>query len=463
VSVTRRGFLMGCSAAIAAMAAGKVSELIFADEAHAAGSDEIMVVVFLRGGCDGLSVLSPYDDGIYRQARGELALPTSGANAALRIDPRNPTYNTSSFGLNARMPHMKELYDGGRLALVHACGLDDDTRSHFDAMDYMERGTPGNKTTGSGWITRHILSSGYAAGLIPAIASGSEAPASMLNYNGAVAMANPRGFGLSTNWRYNRKEENYPMMRVLEGFYPGTGLNPVDRAGRRTLETIKAIRTANPGAYTPRAGVTYPNGSFGSALQTVAQVVKMEQGLRIATVDFGGWDTHEAQANGDGSGYLPDRLNALSQGLHALYSDLVDYAGRLTILVMSEFGRRLGRNASNGTDHGHGNVMMVLGGNVNGGKIYGNWPGLTNLDQGQDLRITTDYRAVLGEVIYKRLGNPNLGTIFPGFTSAQFTQLGLVNGGGGPINWSAASVDAAPEQAGGDKPYRLFVPLARKC
>jgi uncharacterized protein (DUF1501 family) len=455
---------MGCSAAIAAMAAGKVSQLVFADQVGAAGSDEILVVVFLRGGCDGLSLLSPYDDPIYRQARGELALPTTGANAALRIDPRNPTYSTSSFGLNAKMTHLKELYDGGRLALIHACGLDDDTRSHFDAMDYMERGTPGNKTTGSGWITRHVMSSGMTPGLIPALAAGTEAPASMLNYNGAVAMSNPRNFGLSTNWRYNRKEEDYPMLRVLEGFYPGNGINPVDRAGKRTLETIKTIRAANPGNYTPRTGVTYPGGSFGSALQTVAQVVKMEQGLRVATVDFGGWDTHEWQANNDGGGYLPDRLGSLSQGLHALSSDLVDYLGRLTIVVMSEFGRRLGRNASNGTDHGHGNVMMVIGGNVNGGKVYGNWPGLTNLDQGQDLHITTDYRVVLGEVIYKRLGNPHLGSIFPGLTSAQFNQLGLVNGGSGPINWGAAgNPDMSIEQADGDKPYQLFVPLARKC
>lgn len=463
MSVTRREFLMGCSAAIAAMAAGKIGQLIFADEAQAAGSDEILVVVFLRGGCDGLSLLSPYDDGVYRQARGDLAPPLAGVNAPLRLDPRNPTYNTSSFGLNAKMPQLKELYDGGRLALVHACGLDDDTRSHFDAMDYMERGTPGVKTTGSGWITRHVQTLGGLPGLIPTISAGSDAPASLLGYNGAVAMSNPRNFGLNTFWRTNRKEENYPMLQALEGFYPGSGLNPLDKAGRRTLETIKAIRTANPGDYTPRGGVVYPGGSFGSALQTVAQVVKMEQGLRIATVDLGGWDTHESQAWSDGTGYLPDRLGLLSQGLYALVNDLVDYLGRLTVVVMSEFGRRLGRNASNGTDHGHGNVMMLLGGNVNGGKIYGNWPGLVNLDQGQDLRITTDFRVVLGEVIYRRLGNPNLGAIFPGLTAAGFAPLGLVNGPTpGPITWSEASPAVMIEQAA-PKPNRLFMPLVRKC
>jgi uncharacterized protein (DUF1501 family) len=453
---------MGCSAAIAAMAAGKVSQLVFADEASAAASNEIMVVVFLRGGCDGLSLLSPYDDPTYRQARGVLALPATGLNAPLRLEPNNPSYGTSSFGLNAKMPHLRELYDAKLLALVHACGLDDDTRSHFDAMDYMERGTPGDKTTGSGWITRHIMTSGLGPGLIPAIAAGTEAPASLLNYNGTVAMGTPRDFGLRAPWRYNRKEEGYPFQRALDGFYPGSGLNPLDVAGRRTLDTINAVRAANPGDYTPRTGASYPNSSFGRALQTVAQVVKMEQGLRIATVDFGGWDTHEFQARGDGNGYLPDRLGVLSQGLHAFVTDMTDYLPRLTVLVMSEFGRRLGRNASDGTDHGHGNVMMALGGNVNGGKLYGNWPGLADLDQGQDLRITTDFRNVIGEVVYKRLGNPNLGAIFPGLTAAKFTQLDLVRGAApGPVNWNgeppAVTLDQAP------KPNRLYLPLTKKC
>ncbi|MCS6882626.1 MAG: DUF1501 domain-containing protein [Oscillochloridaceae bacterium] len=465
MEVTRREFLVGCSAAIAALAAGRVSQLIFADPVGAAGSDEILVVVFLRGGCDGLSLLCPYDDPAYRQARGTLALPLTGQNAPLRIDPRNPSYGASSFGLNSKMPHLRELYDAGRLAMIHACGLNDDTRSHFDAMDYMERGTPGNKTTGSGWITRHLQTSGLTTGLLPAVSAGNQTPASLLAYRDAVAMSNPRSFTINTHWRYNRPEESYPLMRALENFYPGSGLNPVDVAGRRTIETIKAIRAANPGNYTPRDGVTYPGGSFGNALRTVAQLVKMEQGLRIATVDLGGWDTHENQAYSDGTGYLPDRLGMLSQGLFALYSDLVDYQNRLTIVVMSEFGRRLGRNASNGTDHGHGNVMLVLGGGVNGGRVYGQWPGLVDLDQGQDLRITTDFRVVLGEIILRRLGNPNLGAIFPGLTAQMFQPLGLVSGvDPGPIIWSGAADEepALPEQRR-DLPQRLYLPVTANC
>lgn len=462
MAVSRREFLVGCSAAIAAMAAGRVGQLVFADTAQAAGSDELLVVVFLRGGCDGLSLLSPYDDPIYRQARGSLALPTSGANQPLLINPRNTSYSGSAFGLNAKMPHLKELYDGGRLALVHACGLNDDTRSHFDAMDYIERGTPGEKNTGTGWITRHLSTSATPAGLIPVVSANSAAPAALLSYNGAVAMTDPRNFELDTGWRYNRSQENFQMQQTLKQFYPGTGMNLLDRAGRRTIQTIESIQAANVGNYTPRPGVVYPSGSFGDAMKTVAQMARLEMGLRIATVDFGGWDTHEGQANSDGGGYLPDRLGTLSLGLHALLNDLIDYLGRLTIVVMSEFGRRLGRNASNGTDHGHGNVMMVLGGNVNGGKVYGNWPGLADLDQDQDLRITTDFRVVLSEIITKRLGNVALGTIFPGLTSAQYSPLGVVNGAApGPIDWSNQA--NLMGRQGGPTENKIFLPMVTRC
>ncbi len=452
---------MGCSTAIAAMAASKVSRLVFADPTQAAAGNEILLVVFLRGGCDGLSVLSPFDDPVYRQARGDLALPLAGANAPLLLDPKNASYGTSSFGLNGKMPHLKELYTAGNLALVHACGLNDDTRSHFDAMDYMERGTPGEKSTSSGWITRHLQSLSLGPGLLPVVSADSAAPASLLGFGPAVAMNRPSDFSLDTFWRYNRKEDGYPIQQILERFYPGYGRNPVDVAGNRTLKTIKALQAAGVANYTPRAGVTYPNGSFGDSLQTVAQLTKLEQGLKVATIDFGGWDTHESQASREGDGYLPDRLGTLSAGLHALISDLVDYLPRLTVVVMSEFGRRLGRNASNGTDHGHGNVMMVLGGGVNGGKIYGAWPGLQDLDQGQDLRITTDYRVVLSEIVTRRLGNPNLGAIFPGLTATQYQPLGLVSGADpGPIIWNSAGQQLSPAADGA---YKTYLPVMSNC
>lgn len=451
---TRREFLMGCSAAIAAMAAARVGQLAFAEPAQPQATNEIFVQIFLRGGCDGLSLLSPYDDANYRSARGTLALPLSGANAPLRIDQNNPSFNTSSFGLNSKMPHLRDLYNSGHLAFIHACGLDDDTRSHFDAMDYIERGTPGNKTTNSGWLTRHLQTRGDASTLLPAIAANSAPPASLLNYAGSVAVTSPGRFNISTGWRYNRSQENYPFLSTLREIYSRSSINPLAPAGRRVTQVIDVMR--NMGDYTPANGIAYPSGSFGDALKTVAQLIKANLGLQVATIDFGGWDTHEAQANSDGTGYLPNRLGVLSQGLHAFYNDLAAYHSRLTIVVLSEFGRRLGRNQSNGTDHGHGNVMMVLGGNVNGGRIYGTWPGLhpDQLDKRQDLQITTDYRQVLSEILVRRLGNPKLGTIFPGLPS--YTPLGIVRGPDLPPDLSATATPA-------DTGYQVFVPVIHQC
>ncbi|WP_322816970.1 DUF1501 domain-containing protein [Chloroflexus sp.] len=451
---TRREFLMGCSAAIAAMAAARVGQLAFAEPAQPQATNEIFVQIFLRGGCDGLSLLSPYDDSNYRSARGTLALPLSGANAPLRIDQNNPSFNTSSFGLNSRMPHLRDLYNSGHLAFIHACGLDDDTRSHFDAMDYIERGTPGNKTTSSGWLTRHLQTQGGVSTLLPAIAANSAPPASLLDYTGAVAVTSPSSFNISTIWRYNRPQDNYPFLSTLREIYSRSSINPLAPAGRRVTQVIDVMRSL--GSYTPATGTTYPSGSFGDALKTVAQLIKADLGLQVATIDFGGWDTHEAQANSDGTGYLPDRLGILSQGLHAFYNDLNAYHSRLTIVVLSEFGRRLGRNLSNGTDHGHGNVMMVLGGNVNGRRIYGTWPGLhpDQLDKRQDLQITTDYRQVLSEILVRRLGNPKLGTIFPGLSS--YTPLGIVRGPDLPPDLSATATLA-------DTGYQVFVPVVHQC
>jgi len=457
---------MGCSAAIAAMSGARIGQLVLGDTAQAqsAGSDELLVVVFLRGGCDGLSMLAPFSDPIYRATRGELAVPLPGAlNGAWAINPNNPTYAGTGFGLNGKMPHLRDLYGSGKLAFVHAAGLKtDDTRSHFDAMDYIERGTPGEKTTGSGWITRHLQTSAAPAGFLPVLSAQPSVPASLLSYSNAVAMGSPRDFGLNAHWRYNGDQAVNPMFKTLKAMYPGGGLNPLDRAGRRTLDTIEAVRRSGAGSYTPAPGVSYPMGGFGDALRTVAQIAKLpDMNLRVATVDFGGWDTHESQANRDGGGYLPDRLGQLSAGLFAFYNDMAPFHSRLTVAVLSEFGRRLGRNASNGTDHGHGGVMMVLGDNVNGGKVYGTWPGLADLDQDQDLRITTDFRAVFSEILLKRLGNNQLGTIFPGFTAAEYgAGLGLMAGAALSPDFTSRTLDL---QQAGDLPNTLYLPALSKC
>jgi uncharacterized protein (DUF1501 family) len=434
----------GCSAAIAAMAGGRIGGLVFddldvADTVQAAGNDQILINIFLRGGCDGLSLVSPYADGTYRTRRGGQALPQN-PSSNFTLNANNPGFfssvpetgfclhpNTAGIVNGAGTFALKELYDSGNLAIVHACGLNDDTRSHFDAMDYIERGTPGNKGTSTGWLARHIQSVNLT-GTIPTLAASSNSPTSLLGAAQAIAATSANSYRLSGPWRYTQTAANArpldALMGTLDQMYTGPGATVT--AGRRTIEAIRALRTV--GSYTTSI-TTYPTNGFGDSLKTLAQIIKLDLGLRVGTIDLGGWDHHENQ--GVNGGQYANLVTTLARGLYSFYKDMAGFEHRLTIVVMSEFGRRLGVNASDGTDHGHGNAMLVLGGNVNGGKLYGNWPGLENLDQDQDLRITTDYRKVLAEAVVRVLGNNKLGTVFPGITPEIYsanTALNLFNG-----------------------------------
>jgi uncharacterized protein (DUF1501 family) len=470
VSISRREFIVGCSAAIAAMAGGRLGDLVFSNTASAAGAapgtDEILVMVFLRGGCDALSLVAPFSDGTYVGKRGDgLRLYAPGtftpgspdqAKEALEISPQNGSYSGSArFGFHGQAGGLRDLYAAGRLAVVHACGLNDDTRSHFDAMDYIERGTPGNKSTASGWLTRHLQSIS-PGGLIPTVAAGASAPASLLADNSAVALTSVDSYDLSGVWRYTSNTGSGgiykdAMLKTLEKFYGDTSL--IGATGKRTIETIRTLRSQTP----PANGAGYPDNSFGDALKMLAQIVKLDMGLRVATVDLGGWDHHENQGVHESYGPFFRQAQALSLGLSAFYNEIAasPYAGKVTIAVMSEFGRRLGRNVSGGTDHGHGGAMLLLGNNVNGGKMYGAWPGLQDLDQNQDLRITTDFRTVLGEVLVNRLGNGNLGTVFPGITEA------IYKPGGATLGVTEARPDA-PLVDYTAALYQSYLPLVRK-
>lgn len=428
MKVTRRQFLIGCSAAIGAMAGGRLNGLAFAAQNETVTRD-ILVVLFLRGGCDGLSLLAPAGDPNYVAARNDdLRLGDGGFDPGLPL--ANPLAGLD-FRLHPQAAPLRELYDSQQLAIVHACGLTNGTRSHFDAMDFMERGTPGDKTTPNGWLTRHLLLTN-PTGLFPAVAAANSQPISMMGYPDGVAMYEPTSFSLQGHWKYGPMQQN-----LLRKFY--TGNTPLHQAGLRTLNAMDTVdlhitrdSDGYPLPYQPENGVEYPSDYYlsglDSSLKTVAQLIKMDVGLQVATIDYGGWDTHEEQAY-----IFPDQVNGLSRGIAAFYNDLSRYHGRLTMVVMSEFGRRLRENESRGTDHGHGNVMFVLGGNVNGGQMYGNWPGLATeqLDNGVDLAVTTDYRTVLSEIVVRRLANPQLSEVFPAF--AGYQPLNLVRGSDLPI------------------------------
>lgn len=435
-NVTRRrfvgGFMVGCSAAMAAMAGARLSYVAFGSPEQEPNQD-VLLVVFLRGGMDGINVV-PIIDGpdreYYENNRQNIAIPTSGDNAALRLDAR--------FGLHSGAAPLHELYQAGKLAIVHAAGLTSDTRSHFDAMEYMELGTPDVKSSTTGWLTRHINSAGVIPRevIMPAMAVGNLSPTSLAGSREAIGMTEPQNFNLNGDWRYRSAQR-----QSLRAMYAGSSW--LHEAGIQTLDAIDVVEFGNPGSYEPANGAAYPNDGFGRNLRSVAQIIKMQLGLRIATIDLGGWDTHDGQGD-RGAGYFRDHVGRLSQGLHAFYTDLngnPNEARRVTVVVMSEFGRSLKENGSRGTDHGHGNIMFVLGDQVNGGKVHGQWPGL-HMDQlydNRDLDITTDYRRVLSEILIRRLGNPNLGYIFPGY--AGYAPLGIVQGSDLPVNYEQQPTD----------------------
>lgn len=406
----RRDFLMGCSAAIAAMSGAQLSNLALAAPGNTAAG-HTLVVLSLRGGWDALSVLVPLDGpdrGLYEAARPNLRLPRTGAEAALPI--------SAQFGLHPALAPLRDLYAGKQLAVVCATGIPNDTRSHFDAMEYMELGTAGGQAPAAGWLTRHLAS---APGpqqavnvLSPALSIGNSPTPSLRGRLDALALGSPDDFKLDDN-----ADERKRLMDAISALYQGDSW--LHRAGQETLKSLNVIAGAGFGKYAAAGGAQYPDTELGHSFETVARMLKQGLGLRVATVDYGGWDTHEWQGD-DGKGHLADQLGELAKSLSAFWTDLSASGGmdkRVTVVAMSEFGRRVAQNASGGTDHGHGGAMLLLGGGVRGGQVYGQWPGLSEdaLYDRSDLAVTTDYRQVLGEVIRGPLGNPNLDQVFPGF------------------------------------------------
>ncbi len=416
--VTRRGFLVGCSAGVAAMAGARFNSLVFgaaADEPN----QEILLTIFLRGGIDGLNLMPPLagaDRGYYETQRGSLAVATNS----------NYQLGSSNFYLNPAAAPLLPLYQNGDLAIVQAAGMFEETRSHFDAMSYMELGTPGTIATSTGWITRHLQSATNLPDEIiaPSLAMGYSQPQSVAGSFETLSISDVNHFGLTAgpyNWRDAQR------FSLRDMYQSDSSL--IHAAGIQALNSADIVEANLSGAYVPEASANYPQESpFAEHLKTVARMIKLQLGLRVATVDLGGWDTHEGQEDGN---YFSNLVTELTQSLAAFYADINtsqnSYQQRVTVVVMSEFGRRLAANADHGTDHGHGNAMLVLGGQVNGG-LHGTWPGLAPgaLFQGIDVDVTTDYRRVLSEILIRRLENPNLGDIFPGYEN--YTPLGVVQG-----------------------------------
>jgi uncharacterized protein (DUF1501 family) len=309
------------------------------------------------------------------------------------------------------MAAMKPLFDQKHLAIVHAAGSPDPSRSHFDAQDYMESGTPGNKGTQDGWLNR-ALQADVEAGkpsAFRAVALGTQVPRTLQGKVPAIAVANLTDFSVA-----GKGPQTSSISNAFQAMYDESSDSVLHGTGQETFEAVKMLKSADPAKYQPAAGVVYPNGAFGNSLKQVAQLLKANLGVEAAFTDIGGWDTHQNQ--GGATGQLANRLKEFSEAIAAFWKDMGDDAENVTLVTMSEFGRTARQNGTGGTDHGHANVMFVLGGPVKGGKVYGKWPGLSNeqLNEGRDLTVTTDFRNVLGEAAYKTLGSRNLELVFPG-------------------------------------------------
>jgi uncharacterized protein (DUF1501 family) len=359
-----------------------------------------LVAIFQRGAMDGLSAVVPFGEQRYYDLRPSLAVPRPGGSgdSALDLD--------GFFGLHPAMRPLLPFYQSGRLAIVHAAGSPDPTRSHFDAQDYMESGTPGVKSTPDGWLNRTLAA--RPASPVRAVALGTALPRALRGRREAVAIANLDAFEVRDRRGATTFEEMYAA--TLDRTFGATSRDAFD-----AVKLVQSIRGQNR---PPANGAQYPNGRFGDSLRQIARLITANAGLEVAFTDLGGWDTHVNQFGARPSqGPLANLLGEFAQGLAAFAQDLGDRMEDVVVVTMSEFGRTARENGNRGTDHGHANTMLVLGGGVKGGKVYGDWPGLApeQLYEGRDLAVTTDFRDVLGELAAKALGVRDLASVFPGY------------------------------------------------
>ncbi|MCU0622544.1 MAG: DUF1501 domain-containing protein [Gemmatimonadaceae bacterium] len=373
---------------------------------------KVLVVLFQRGAADGLNVLVPHGDASYYALRGGLAVPrpSLAEGTAKELD--------GFFGLHPAMAPLLPFWRDGSLAAVHAVGSPSGTRSHFDAQDYLESGTPDVKSTASGWLNRVLATRGTCEACAPGTAAASpfrgvsltpQTPRILEGPSPTVAMTSLGDFGLRASGTAAER---------LEALYRTGSADLVHAQAQESFEAVRMLRAADPQRYRPSDGVTYPAGVFGQRLLQIAQLIKADVGLEVAFTDIGGWDTHVNQ--GAATGQLANRLREFSAGMAAFARDLGDRMEDVLVLTLSEFGRTVRPNGTGGTDHGHAGAMFALGGGVRGGQVLGRWPGLApeQLYEGRDLALTTDVRAVLAEVVTGHLGRPaeTLGAVFPGFT-----------------------------------------------
>jgi uncharacterized protein (DUF1501 family) len=407
MSSTRRVFIR--NGALAAVGTAALPSFLARAALGTSGlGNKRLVVIFQRGAADGLNIVVPHGESSYYAMRPSINIPKK---SVLDLD--------GFFGLHPAMASFQPLWKQKHLAIVHAAGSPDPTRSHFDAQDFMESGTPGIKITDDGWLNRalHDLPAERSAdkpaedkSAFRAIALGPSLPRILSGKEAAVAVNNINDFAVG-----GKNPNAAPMSNSFEVMYDHSVDAVLHGTGQETFDAVKALKAADLARYTPAANANYPKGRFGDSLKQLAQMIKANLGVQIAFADIGGWDHHVNE--GGTQGQIANVLGDFSQSIAAFWIDLGNLAEDTVVVTMSEFGRTARENGNRGTDHGHANVMFVLGGPVRGGRVYGRWPGLdqSQLYEGRDLAVTTDFRTVLSEVVSKYLGNKDMKTVFPGF------------------------------------------------
>ncbi len=380
--------------------------------AEGGGRRKVLITIFQRGAVDGLNMVIPFGEAAYYAARPSIAVAQPGRpDAAIDLD--------GFFGLHPSMAGLQPFWSSGQLAIVHACGSPNSTRSHFDAQDYMESGTPGVKSTEDGWLNRYLKARQLeAATPFRAVALTPQLPRTLQGTAPALAMTQIQQFGLRGNGDVHSS---------FEAEYAAAADQILNRTGKDAFDAMRMLKVADPKRYQPENGAQYPRSAYGDALKQIAQLIRADVGLEVAFAECGGWDTHVNQ--GSANGQLAGRLNDFAGGIAALATDLGSRLQDVVILTMSEFGRAVTENGNRGTDHGHGNAMMALGGPVRGRKVYGKWPGLLPEQryEGRDLAVTTDFRDVFSEVVVRHLGVKDPRPIFPGHAIASRNFVGFVS------------------------------------
>lgn len=416
----RRYFLKSSGIALASFGMMGVAPNFLQQFANAAALTDgkrrkTLVTIFQRGAVDGLNMVVPYGDSEYYSLRRTIAIQKPNQNdGAVNLD--------GFFGLHPSLKGFEKFWNSKQLAVVHSAGSPDNTRSHFDAQDYMEAGTPGVKSTRDGWLNRILQTKpDKDASPFRAVAMTRQLPRSLYGRAPSVAMTNLADFAI--------KAGNYAgnVQGGFEAIYEETVNDSLGDTGKETFEAIHLLKNANPAQYKPENGAVYPNSQLGNSLRQIAQMIKAGVGLEVAFAESGGWDTHANE--GAARGQLANLLRDFGSSITAFVTDLGKRMDDVVVLTMSEFGRTARENGTRGTDHGHANAMLVIGNSVKGGKVYGDWKGLSNdkLHEGRDLAVTTDFRDVMAEVADKHLGNNNFDKLFPNYKVSASNRRGFMS------------------------------------